>query len=463
VHSLRSQLLRRLVLPLLALWCFDAWFTFKDSVDEVNIGFDRTLAGSALMMAERVATEDGRLTVDIPIAAIQMLENAFRDRIYYRVVDLASGTLVTGYEDLPPPPQIPSPETPLFYYAPYKGAPVRFVALLRPVFDPVAKGPALIQVGESTSAREAQARRILVETAVKELAAISLVGALLWLGVRRGLRPLQVLRDRVLARGAHDLSPIALAAVPREVVPLIEAINSHTERQHAMNEAQRQFIADASHQLKTPLTVLKTQAELALRQTELPAMRELVQRMLASTDATARMVQQLLLLARSDEAVPVALELLDLAVLARNTTLEMSPRALAQGVDLGYEGTEHQSVMGHAVLLRELVLNLLDNALRYLPGAGRVTVRVVTGSDGTVLEVEDNGPGIKPEVRANLTRRFYRGGADPTGAGGAGLGLAIVAGIADRHQARLAFDDTPGGTGLRVLVLFPPVPGPAPV
>jgi two-component system sensor histidine kinase TctE len=453
MRSLRGQLLRWLLVPLLVLWCLDFAFTYRDSVDRVNVGFDRTLAGSALMMAERIAIDQGRLTVDIPFAAMQMLESGFRDRVYYRVVDVSDGALVTGYADLPSPLQMPAADTPVFFDAVYKGAPVRFVALLRPVFDPVAKGPALIQVGESTGARDAQARQILIETTVKELASILLIGALLWFGVRRGLHPLLHLQARVAERGSADLSPIPLSDVPREAAPLIEAINLHTARQHAMNEAQRQFVADASHQLKTPLTVLKTQAELALRQTDIDTMREGVKRMLASTDATARMVQQLLVLARSEATHPMALDTLDLARLARETTIEMSPRALARSIDLGYEGEDSMLATGNAVLLRELVLNLLDNALRYIPSPGRVTVRVLRQDARPLLEVEDDGPGIPAEERRHLTERFHR--SHGAGSDGAGLGLAIVAGIAARHGTVLSFDAAAGGRGLVVKVQFP--------
>jgi two-component system sensor histidine kinase TctE len=450
--SLRGQLLRWLLLPLFALWCVDFAYTYFDSVDEVNVGFDRTLAGSALMMAERVGTEDGRLTIDIPYAAMQMLESGFRDRVYYRVVDLADGSLVTGYDDLPQPPRAPTPDVPLFFDATYKGSPVRFAALVRPVYDPVVKGPALIQIGESTAARQAQARRILVETTVKELASIALIAVLLWWAVRRGLAPLRRLRDRIAARDAGDLSPIPPQDAPREIVPLIDTINIQTARQQAMNDFQHQFIADASHQLKTPLTVLKTQAELALRQPDIEATREVVRGMLASTDATARMVRKLLALARSDPAHAASMAVVDLARLAREVTLEFSGQAIARSIDLGYEGDARVEVVGSDVLLRELVVNLLDNALRYLGRPGRVTLRVRRDDAAPVLEVEDDGPGIPPADRQRLTERFYR---RPDAKGeGSGLGLAIVAGIATRHGAELQFDQAGDGRGLLVRVRF---------
>lgn len=451
-RSLRAQLLRWLLVPLSALWCLDFAYTYYDSVDEVNVGFDRTLAGSALMMAERVGTEDGRLTIDIPYAAMQMLESGFRDRVYYRVVDLADGSLVTGYDDLPEPPHAPAPDVPLFFDATYKGAPVRFAALVRPVYDPVVKGPALIQIGESTAARQAQARRILVETTVKELASIALIAVLLWWAVRRGLAPLRRLRDRVAARDAGDLSPIPPQDAPREVVPLIDTINIQTARQQALNDFQRQFIADASHQLKTPLTVLKTQAELALRQPDIEATREVLRGILASTDTTARMVRQLLALARSDPAHAATMDVVDLARLAREVTLEFAEQAMTRSIDLGYEGDERADVVGNDVLLRELVVNLLDNALRYLGRPGRVTVRVRNGATASLLEVEDDGPGIPPAERLRLTERFHRR-ADAKG-DGSGLGLAIVAGIAARHGATLQFADPRQGPGLVVGVRF---------
>jgi len=453
--SLRSHLLRWLLIPLFVLWGADFWVTYERSIEQVNIGFDRTLTGSALMMSDRVQTRDGELTVDVPYAAFEMLESGLHDRIFYRVVDVSRNALLTGYEDLPLPDRLPAEGKPKYYDAVYRGEPLRVVALLRPVYDPDLRGPVLVLIGETTVARAALSHRMLLESATKELASIILVALLVWLAVRRSLGPLNTLQRQVAERADDDLTPIPAAQAPREVAPLIEAINLHTARQASMNEAQRAFVADASHQLKTPLTVLKAQAELALRQSDPAALREVVAQMLDSTDSTARVVQQLLSLARSDPGHTLESEDVDLAQLARDTTLELMPAALAKAIDLGYEGAASLRLDGHRILLHELLANLVDNAIRYTPPQGRITVRVNAGSaeSGIVLQVEDDGPGIPAEQRLRVTERFYR----PPGASGngCGLGLSIAREICRRHDAALTFRDVAGAHGLLVEVCFP--------
>ncbi len=458
--SLNGHLLRWLLLPLFVLWLADAVLTNQRSIDQVNVGFDRTLMGSALMVSDRVTTRNGELTVDVPYAAFEMLEAGFHERIFYQVTDLERSLVLTGYEDLPAPPQRPVEGKPIFFTADYKGEEVRIVALLRHVYDPDVKGPVLIEMAETTDARQALSRRLLLESVVKELASIALVGLLVWLGIRRGLAPLNALRRQVAARADDDLTPISSREVPREVAPLIETINTQTSRQLRMNATQREFVADASHQLKTPLTVLKTQAELALRQSDPQRMREIVEAMLASTDNTARVVHQLLALARSDPAHVFPSETFDVAQLLRDTTLALMPAALAKRIDLGYEGEDAASVAGQRGLIQELLTNLIDNAIRYTPDGGCITVRALPGDGVVRLQVEDNGPGIAPAERRRITERFYR----PAGSSGdgCGLGLAIAAEICRRHAASLTFGEGPTGQGLLVEVVFPVAAGEAP-
>ncbi|HZN86207.1 MAG TPA: ATP-binding protein, partial [Burkholderiales bacterium] len=262
------------------------------------------------------------------------------------------------------------------------------------------------------------------------------------------------LRDEVRGRGPQDLTPIATGAVPREVAPLIDAINAHTERQRELAEAQARFVANASHQLKTPLTVLRAQAAHALMQTEVDAMRRIVARMDATTEDTGRMVEQLLALARSEPGRALQLRDVDLTELAREATFDLLATARASRIDLGFEGDAPVPVRGEPLLLREMVANLVHNAIVYTGARGSVTVAVGHRARRPVLTVVDNGPGIAPAERPRVLERFYR--APGCGAAGSGLGLAIVREICARHGIELLLEDAPGGgSGLCVRLVWP--------
>lgn len=453
---LRSHLLRWLLLPLIVLWAIGFRVHYARTLALANEAYDRTLLGSALAMAEQVSVQDGKLSVDVPDAALEMLESRAQDRIFYRVGCLEPPTAVTGYDDLPAPQPAAGAGDgqPVFFDASYRGEPVRIVALRRPLYDPHLCGQMLIQVAETLGARQALSRRVLLDAGALQLALVAAAALLITLGVHRGLLPLKRIRDEIRARGQADLTPIHLEGVPREVVPLIDAINLHTDRQRRLNAAHRQFIADASHQLKTPLAVLKAQAAQALAQQDARAMRGIVQEIHDSTDATSRMVHQLLALARSDPAVTAAQEAVELVELARSVCFDLLTPALARGIELGFDGEAPVAAPGQPLLLRELVANLVDNAIRYTPPGGQVAVAVYRdGAGRACIEVLDDGPGIPPAEREAVFERFYRlhGGM----ADGCGLGLAIVRQIAERHGAEIALDAPPAGRGLRVSVRFP--------
>lgn len=451
---LRNHLLRWLLIPLVIVWAAGFRIGYVRTLEQANEAYDRTLLGSALAIAERVSVQSGEVSVDVPYAALEMLETRSQDRIFYKVSCLDPPKVFTGHEDLPDPSTPPRGDAPLFHNAVYNGEPVRLVALRRPLYDARVCGALLIQVGETTGAREALSTRILIDASAMQLTLIAVAALLIALGVRRGLLPLRRIRDEIKRRDETDLTPIATQSVPREVVPLVEAINLHTQRQRQVNDAHRQFIADASHQLKTPLAVLKTQAARALAQSDAARMRQIVEEIHDSTDATSRMIQQLLALARSEADYVADDEALDLVELARQATFDLLPQALARRIDLGFDGNAPVWLTGKALLLRELASNLVDNAIRYTPEGGRIDVSVACDAAGdAVLEVDDNGPGIPPDERDKVFDRFYR--ARGARADGCGLGLSIVRQIADRHGARIELGQAAGNTGLRVRVRFP--------
>ena len=451
---LRDLLLRWLLVPTLILWVLAFTIGYLRSLAQAHEAYDRTLLGSALVLSERLDVVGGEVVADLPHAALEMLRTDAQDRVFYRVARLVDGSTVTGYDDLPAPPDVAAAlgSEPLFYDADYRGQAVRVVALRRSVLDGSEQRPLLVQVAETLDARHQLTRRLAVESAAAQLLLIVMAAGLIVLGIRKGLAPLKRLRDEVRKRGANDLTPIDTRAVPREVAPLIHAINAHTERQRQLSEAQLRFVANASHQLKTPLTLLRAQVGQALMQTDVGAMRAVVMRLNDATEATGRMIGQLLALARSEPGSVLALHDVDLTGLAHEITFELLPPARARAIDLGFEGSDAVVVHGERVLLRELVVNLVHNAITYTPDGGRVTVSVAPRDGRAALRVVDNGPGIAPAERARVFERFYRGAeARPAGSG---LGLAIVKEICSRHGIEITLADAPGG-GLCVDLLWP--------
>jgi two-component system, OmpR family, sensor histidine kinase TctE len=453
--SLRTQLAFWLLFPLLSMWAFNAWLTYESSLEAANRAHDRTLLGSILAIAERTSVVDGAVVVDLPYSSLEMLESSLQSRVYYRVSQ-AGSRHITGYEDLKPPTTALELGKPFFYDSQYLGERVRVAAILKRLYEPSMKEPVLIQVAETGELRESMSWQMVTESARKELLLIVLAALLMWWAVNRGLRPLYKLRDEVSQRGRNDLSRIEVDALPRELKPLIQAINEHTAQVTRLIGAQKQFVADAAHQLKTPLAVLRTQAEFASKQTDPAAVNEVLEDMRANTGRVSRLVDQLLALNRA-EAITPSFERLDLAELARNTAFDWLPAAIGKSIDLGFEGDGPVPIEGNKVLLRELIANLLDNALRFTPSHGRVTVRVAAERAGAMMSIEDTGLGIPVEQRDRIFDRFYQiPGRDSPGCG---LGLAITREIANLHAATVRLGDTEGGHGARFEVRFPATAG----
>jgi two-component system sensor histidine kinase TctE len=453
LRRLSTHLLLWLLLPMLALSGLAVVVHGLRSEVETDEAYDRALLGSALVMAEHVTVRDGRVAADIPQSALKMLESRTQDHIFYNVSCVDPTFYIAGWQDLPPPPQLPKVGgEPVFVDMRYNGHDVRLVALRRLVFDASDCTTVAVRVAESTEARDAMAARMDADATTTLLALTAAAAVCVVFGVRRGLRPLLRLRDEIRARDENDLAPIDVGQVPAEVAPLLDAINLQLRRQRSINDAHRRFVADASHQLKTPLAVLKMQADLALAQADPARMRRHVQELHDGVESTTRVVHQLLTLLRSDPLSLHAQEAVDLAEVAREATFELLPLALAKGVDVAFDGAGAVAVVAHEVLLHELVANLVDNAIQFTPAGGHVAVLVGAGDgDGALLRVADDGPGIPDSERAKVFTRFYR--APGSSGDGCGLGLAIVRQIADRYGAVVTLDAAAGG-GLSVTVRF---------
>ncbi|MCO4857758.1 sensor histidine kinase [Herbaspirillum sp. WGmk3] len=469
--NLRSQLVRWLLIPLTLLVALDAVSVYYNALEVADLAYDRSLLASTRALAERVSIVNGHVTADVPYVALDSFETDTLGRIYYKVTGL-KGELVSGYEDLPPVPANVKrsevyPALVRFYQADYHNQPIRIAALLQPVYDDSMRGIALIQVGETMEGRNGMTRKILFDTLWRQGTLVSVAALLVWFAVRFVLRPVMQLKGEVESRAPTDLSGFDPALVHKEMRPLVQAMNGYMGRLQALISAQRRFIADASHQLRTPLTVLKTQSELTLRElrrTRLdPAeLRELVEGMARTTDSAVHLANRLLTLARAEHgAAEGGTMRVSLTDAARQVALELSQQAVARRIGLAFEEEGDVGIEANALLLHELMVNLLDNAIRYTPFGGQVTLRVRAmrrpgQPTAALLEVEDNGPGIAEAERAKVFEPFYRAGATQhVNPGGTGLGLAIVREIAAMHRASVTLDAPAQGSGLVVRIAFP--------
>jgi two-component system sensor histidine kinase TctE len=423
---------------------------------------DRLLDGSVLAIAEWLGVdEDNEVTVDLPRAALGMLESQAQDRIYYRVS--YNGQLVTGYRDLPEPDitRLP-PGTTYHWDAVMRGDKVRLAAQLRRVYG--KPEPVLVQVAETRDARNALQLRLLLSLAALEAVLLGMIGLLAWRAIGSGLRPLTELSAEIRARvapGAVSLNKLDTGRVPIEALAPVEAFNALLQRLAESMGAVRRFTADASHQMGTPLTIMRTHLGLIRRHySERPAPAEVSAALDDAEGATERLqhlLAQLLLLARAEEAeaessLPIVP--MNLAVTVAEVTAERVPQALARNIEIQFErGADLIPVLGNPLLVREIVGNLLDNAIRYNHERGSVTVRVLNDDAGPRAEIEDDGPGIPEAERAKVFERFHRMMCSDSPEG-SGLGLAIVQTLADRLGAAVTLDDRASGPGLLASVVF---------
>jgi two-component system, OmpR family, sensor histidine kinase TctE len=457
--SLRGQLLGWLLIPLAILVAIDAISVYRNALEAADQAYDRSLLASTRALAERVSIVNGRVVADVPYVALDSFETDTLGRMYYKVTG-PRGEVVAGFEDLPPLPRDVKrseayPALVYFYHATYRSEPIRVAALYQPVYDDTMRGIALIQVGESQEARRDLSRKILVDTLWRQAALVGAAALLVWIAISFVLRPLMQLRADVEIREPTDLSDFDPSRVHKEVRPLVTAMNGYMGRLDKMISGQRRFIADASHQLRTPLTVLKTQAELALRENDLRAMREIVEGIARTTDATVHLANRLLTLAHAGHgATEERHETCALDDILRQVGLELAQQAVAKDIDLSCEAAGSPRIKGHPLLLREMISNLVDNAIHYAPEGGRVVLRVFDHPPR--FEVEDSGPGIPVEEHERVFEPFYRAAsAHIANAEGTGLGLTIVRDIAAMHNADITFGKAATGHGLRVVVSFP--------
>jgi len=454
IRSLRGELLAWLGLPLLLLWGVSVYTHYQSAVAAANQAYDRSLLASARTVAERLVVRHQRLEVDVPWVVLDSFERNMNDRLFYQVIS-PQGLTLSGYDDLPPipanhPPSTDWPALVHFYYAHYHQRPIRVAALWQPVSDAGVQGMALVLVAETLNSRQAFAdgllRTALLSQSLLVLITLLLAGLLL----RRVLRPLKRLSQLLLQRGAGELTQ--LPSLPwSEMEPLIVAFNRYLTRLSELMTRQDRFSADAAHQLRTPLTILKTQIDVALASDRAEQWRESLLGMRQTLDGTILLTDRLLQLARikAHHGEDKLMERVDLAAILRDACFSGYAAARGKRIDLGYEGEERGEVQGDRLLLAELCANLLDNAVKYTPPQGTITARLQNG----VLEIEDSGPGIDDAAQEKALQPF---GRLESALPGAGIGLALVQDICAWHGAALTLGRSTQLGGLRVTIVFRP-------
>ncbi|HEY1129206.1 MAG TPA: sensor histidine kinase [Roseateles sp.] len=434
-RSLHRQLLLWLLLPQIVLWLVAAFGAYRLASRHADELVDASLLQAARALARQIKPTASGIFVDLPRSAQDILSTDSADpdgRVIY-TVSSPPGQLRLGDARLPPPPGTPALNEPVFFDT-IVPEPMRVVSLDQHLGAAGAADSTLrVQVARLSASRELLARRMLLDTALPLSLLIVLMSMVVWAGIRKGLKPLAELQRQVEGRRADALDPVQLRAAPPEVGALAGAVNELLGQVQQNLATQRRFISDAAHQLRTPLAGLKSQAELALELATDPALRQRLQRVHESAVRGARLVSQLLVLARAEpEAVAAqGWAAVDCDHLVHEATADWVPRALAGGCDLGVDVVDAGlRVQGVALLLREALVNLIDNAVRYAGSGATITVRLRRVGDDLWLDVEDDGPGLAPELRERAFERFVRGASHGEGCG---LGLAIVREIAERH------------------------------
>jgi two-component system sensor histidine kinase TctE len=461
-YSLRRRLLLWLLLATAVLGLLALLDTWREALRTAQSVSDRVLVGSALAIAERVTVDQsGGLEVDIPYSSLEMLSSTAQDKVFYRV-DGPLGTFLTGYPDLAVV-QAPTGGV-AFADGEYRSVGIRSATLLREVSTGESSIRFSVTMAESTRARSALARAILVRSALRLAVFVLGVASLVWVAVTVALRPLERLGEAISERSPGDLRPVT-ADTPQEVEPLVAAINSFMARLETALDALRNFTGNASHQLRTPLAVVRTQLALMDRSTGPDKAAAASEKARTSLERAERVLSQLLVLARVDASTGSAmLHPVDAVAVAKEVTSEMVPAALLHDIDLGFEGLAEAEVTADPILLAELLRNLVSNAISYSGRGAVVTVRVLKEGGHPVLEVEDNGPGLTPEQMAAAVQS-RRGSTRPLPAlakgqtSGMGLGIAVAVEIAELFGARLILEKARSGSGVLARISFAPMDG----
>ena len=454
-RSLFGEILDWMLTPMLLLWPISLVLTWLVAQSIAGKPFDRALEYNAGALAQLVSVSNNRVQFNLPLPARELLRADDSDTVYYQVLG-AQGEFLSGERDLP----LPADDEKAFFGevrlrdAEVHGVDVKIAYTWVKLTLPNAR-PALVQVAETMEKRSVLATEIVKGVMLPQFVILPMAVLLVWLALVQAIKPLNRLEERIRARKPDDLSPIDAQAVPLEVVPLVSSVNDLLMRLKDSIATQKRFLADAAHQLKTPLAGLRMQADLAQREgANTEELKQSLRQIGRSSIRATHTVNQLLALARAESsgsAMPrVACDLADLTI---SVVRDCVPRALEKQIDLGYEGPQAGAdggqLVGNPTLLKELIRNLVDNAINYTPSSsdvpGMITARVLIDAFGKilVLQVEDSGPGVPLAERELIFQPFYR--ALGTEVDGSGLGLRIVMEIAHLHDATIGVEDTRPG------------------
>ena len=461
-RSLFGEILDWMFAPLMLLWPLSVAITFVVARSLTDAPFDAALVDRVEVLREQLVAADAEPRSPLIMLLDRLSRHQDHATLRLQVIG-ADGRVIAGDLTLPRPGlyDFPSPGRIRLRTAVENGVEWRIAYTWTTPPDPIEGEPMLIQVADTFETRDQLASEIIRGVLFPQFMILPLALVLVWFGLSRGLAPMKLLQSNIQMRQPDDLSPIDPKDAPEELAPLVLAFNDLLARQAQTLQAQRRFIADAAHQLKTPLAGLRTQSELAIRETDATELRKTLLQIATSAERSAHTVSQLLALARTENLRnAVTMDELDLAPLVRTIIADHYGTAIDKSIDLGFEGDDLPApVAGHPILLRELIANLVDNAIRYTPPGGVVTVRVRSTADEVLLDVEDDGVGITPGDRGLVFERFFRVlGAQ---ADGSGLGLSIVREIAGQHGAVISVSDgliwpasRGAGTGTRFTIRF---------
>jgi two-component system sensor histidine kinase TctE len=466
-RSLFGEILDWMLTPLLLLWPISLVLTWLVAQSIAGKPFDRTLEYNANALAQLVTVEQQQVRFNLPLPARQLLRSDDTDTVYYQVLG-ARGEYLAGEREFPPPSEeeIVAPGVVRLRDDKYQGMELRVAYMWVPL-EPLGARLALVQVAETRDKRSILAAEIIKGVMLPQFVTLPLAVLLVWLALVQALKPLNRLEERIRARRPDDLSPLDTQTVPQEVAPLVASVNDLLLRLKDSISTQKRFLADAAHQLKTPLAGLRMQADLAQREgTSTEELKQSLRQIGRSSIRATHTVNQLLALARAEAGTTaISRQPCDLARITMEVVQDSVPRALDKYIDLGYEGaqpgTPGVTIEGNPTLLKDLVRNLLDNAINYTPSTldspGVITARVLADPFGKiiVLQVEDSGPGIPPAERELIFQPFYR--ALGNDVDGSGLGLPIAQEIAQQHRAHINVEDTRPGQappGARFIVRF---------
>jgi two-component system sensor histidine kinase TctE len=449
-RSLFGEILDWMLTPLLLLWPVSLALTWLVAQAIANKPFDRALEYNVQALAQLVTVQGGRPSFNLPQPAREILRAGDADQIFYQVT-LGPGQPLVGERDLPAPTEPQTVGTVALRDDEFQGLDVRvastWVRLVVPESAPVQ---VLVQVAETREKRSVLATEIIKGVMLPQFVILPLAVLLVWLALVRGIKPLSELEERIRARKPEDLSPLDDKAVPLEVAPLVLSVNDLLTRLKDSLATQKRFLANAAHQLKTPLAGLRMQADLAQREeTDADALKQSLNQIGRASVRATHTVNQLLALARAeDSGRAMTLHPCNLVETTMDAVRDLLPRAMDKHIDLGYEGATPDAagvtLRGNRTLLKEAIGNLLDNALNYTPSSAQnpavITARVVADPFGQVLvlQVEDSGPGIPASERALVLQPFYR--ALGTNVDGSGLGLSIVNEIVKQHLGEIQIE-----------------------